>query len=189
MRGPFAKGLPAPLLKVFIAFLWAQTMRKAVWCVADSGGTKARAFAKQKRRARIALRAGEDNRPTGLCVAALCIADCGSFGSRSEVGNGPYGFVQSRFVHRKDYSPTAGAVPPPSQGRDYCNPFFSQQTERFRKFQTKAKFYRLLKKAKTLFVPPQVREGGTRRVTGEDAPSQRILCIPAVCASRIAGHS
>ena len=105
VRGPFAKGFPAPLLKVFIAFLWARTMRIAVWCVADSGGTKARAFAKQKRRARIALRAGEDNRPTGLCIdgyvsgiagdlarearwgmaptdlciPALCIADCDGF--------------------------------------------------------------------------------------------------------------
>jgi len=132
----------------------------------------------------------------------MCIGDRGSF------VNDPYGFVQSRFVHRKDYSPTAYAVPPPSQGRDYCNPFFSQQTERFRKFQTKVKFYRLLKKAKTLFVPPQCRlssptqsvmrarrhsatrrsrEGGTRRVTGEDALARRILCIPAVCASRMAG--
>ena len=85
----------------------------------------------------------------------------------------------------------------PSLGRDYCNPFFSQQTERFRKFQTKVKFYRLLKEAKTLFVPPQgglssptqsvmrarrhsavrrLREGGTRRVTGEDAPAQTNLC-------------
>ena len=84
-------------------------------------------------------------------------------------------------MRRKDYSPTAGAVPPPSQGRDYCNPFFSQQTERFRKFQTKVKFYRLLKKAKTLFVPPQGGEGGTRRVTGEDAPSQTNLCVAVLC--------
>ena len=67
--------------------------------------------------------------PTSLCVGVLCVGDT---------------------TH-----PPTTLVPPPSQGRDYCNPFFSQQTERFRKFQTKVKFYRLLKKAKTLFVPPQ----------------------------------
>ena len=45
------------------------------------------------------------------------------------------------------------------------------------KFQTETKFYRLLKKAKTLFVPPQGGEGGSRSETGEDAiPDTQTGC-------------
>ena len=62
---------------------------------------------------------------------------------RMYIVNDPYGFVQSRVYIANTTHPPTSLVPPPSQGRDYCNPFFSQQTERFRKFQTKAKFYHL----------------------------------------------
>ena len=51
----------------------------AVLCIVDCGGTKERAFAKQKRRARIALCASEDNRPYCLCVAVSRTTVCRFF--------------------------------------------------------------------------------------------------------------